>query len=60
MSEKENTDVFITQLDINEVWELRDIHIPLSQTERKHLILTGKNGSGKTTVLNEVKKYLMA
>lgn len=51
-------DVFITQLDINEVWELKDIQIPLSETEMKHLILTGKNGSGKTTVLNAAKTYL--
>lgn len=58
MSTREHSDVFITQLDINEVWELKDIQILLSETEMKHLILTGKNGSGKTTVLNAVAENL--
>ena len=44
-------DVFITELIINKVRHLENIHIPLSETERKHLILTGKNGSGKTSIL---------
>ncbi len=34
---------------------MKDIHIPLSGAERKHLILTGKNGSGKTSVLETLK-----
>ena len=49
---------FLTELKINKVRHLRDITIPLSKTERKNLILTGKNGSGKTSVLNEIAKYL--
>lgn len=44
-------DIFITELTIKRVRHLKDIHIPISGTERKHLILTGKNGSGKTSVL---------
>ena len=30
----------------------------LSKKERKHLILTGKNGSGKTSVLKSIKSFL--
>jgi len=48
---------FITDLQIKNVRHLKDIHIPLSKEKRKHLILTGKNGSGKTSVLNEIKSF---
>lgn len=37
---------------------LENIDIELSQTERKHLLLTGKNGVGKTTTLNAIKNWL--
>lgn len=57
-SKKNGDDVFITDLTIHKVRHLKDIHIPLSKDERKHLILTGKNGSGKTSVLNYLKHYL--
>ena len=46
-------DIFITDIRIDHVRHLRNIDIPLSKTARKHLILTGKNGSGKTSVLDE-------
>jgi predicted ATP-binding protein involved in virulence len=36
---------------------LEEIDIQLSDTERKHLILTGKNGSGKTSVLEKLREY---
>ena len=49
---------FMTELYIKKVRHLHDIHIPLSKNERKHLILTGKNGSGKTSVLDELAKTL--
>jgi predicted ATP-binding protein involved in virulence len=44
-------DIFITSLRINELRHLKNIEINLSQDHKKHLILTGKNGSGKTSVL---------
>jgi len=47
-------DIFITNLDIRKVRHLKNLCIPLSADERKHLILTGKNGSGKTSVLEEI------
>ena len=43
--------LFITELQIMNVRHLKDIYIPLSNDKMKHLILTGKNGSGKTSVL---------
>lgn len=49
-------DIFITDIRIDYVRHLRNIDIPLSKTMRKHLILTGKNGSGKTSVLDEAAK----
>jgi len=43
---------FLTGIHINKVRHLENIDIPLSADTRKNLILTGKNGSGKTSVLN--------
>lgn len=51
-------DVFITDIHINKVRHLENIDIHLSDTERKHLILTGKNGSGKTSVLESLEVFL--
>ncbi len=48
-------DIFISHIHINEVRHLKNIDIPLSEEKRQHLILTGKNGSGKTSVLQELK-----
>lgn len=50
--------IFLTQLQIKKVRHLTDITIPLSSDRRKHLILTGKNGSGKTSVLLEIVQFL--
>ena len=49
---------FITQIHIDKVRHLQNITIPLSETTCKHLILTGKNGSGKTSVMEALKAYL--
>ena len=49
---------FITGLHIKHVRHLKDIDIPLSSENRQHLILTGRNGSGKTSVFNALKWYL--
>lgn len=49
---------FLTELRIEKVRHLHDITIPLSTTERKNLILTGKNGSGKTSVLESLMNQL--
>lgn len=48
---------FITSVEIKKVRHLHDISIPLSGNMRKHLILTGKNGSGKTSVLDALAEH---
>jgi len=50
---------FITSVDIMKVRHLKNITIPLSDNHRKHLILTGKNGSGKTSVLDALQTLLI-
>ena len=48
---------FLTSVDIVKVRHLQNITIPLSKEKRKHLILTGKNGSGKTSVLDSLAAF---
>lgn len=50
--------LFITDLTIKKVRHLENISIPLSKNKMKHLILTGKNGSGKTSVVEALAGYL--
>jgi predicted ATP-dependent endonuclease of OLD family len=52
--------VFISKIKINKVRHLKEIEIPLSPVEKKHLILTGKNGSGKTSLLDSIAAFLNA
>ena len=52
-------DTFITQIHIGKVRHLTNIDIALSETERKHLILTGKNGSGKTSLLEAIRDFVL-
>lgn len=49
---------FMTALHIHHVRHLKDIYIPLSTKERKSLVLTGKNGSGKSNVLEALNHFL--
>ena len=49
---------FMTALKIYNVRHLKDIVIPLSKEECKALILTGKNGSGKTSVLKALGQFM--
>lgn len=49
---------FATSIHIRKVRHLNDITIPLSNDVRKNLLITGKNGSGKTSVLNALVSYL--
>ncbi len=51
-------DIFITNVFIDEIRHLKNFKIPLSQDARKHLILTGKNGSGKTSVLEAIASLM--
>lgn len=49
---------FLTGIHINKVRHLENIDIPLSANTRKNLILTGKNGSGKTSTLEALADAL--
>ena len=51
-------DNYITKIKIKNVRHLENIEIPLSENELKHLILTGKNGSGKTSLLEAIRMFL--
>ena len=51
---------FISEIDIEKLYHLSDIKIKLDSNERQHLLLTGKNGSGKTSLLLEIEKFLKA
>lgn len=52
--------IFISNIKIQKVRHLQDIEIILSQDKIKHLIFTGKNGSGKTSVLEALASHLNA
>ena len=49
---------FIRELKIKKVQHLENIDIKLGD-EKKHLILTGKNGCGKTSVLESLNKFFI-
>lgn len=50
--------MFLTDIHINALRHLKDLDITLSRDKRQHLILTGKNGSGKTSLLEAIRKRL--
>ena len=49
---------YITEIKIEKLRHLSDITISLNSERRQHLIVTGKNGSGKTSLLTALKNYL--
>ena len=51
-------DIFISNIQINKVRHLKELEIPLSKEQKKHLIITGKNGSGKTSLLDSISTFL--
>lgn len=50
--------IFISNILINKVRHLEGIEIPLSEDKMKPLIITGKNGSGKTSLLDAIAVFL--
>lgn len=51
---------FIREIRIDELRHLSNIVIPLSLESRQHLMITGKNGSGKTSLLLALQRYLQS
>jgi len=49
---------YIKSIKVNEIFHLKNLEIPISDTEKRHLIITGKNGSGKTILLNAIIEHL--
>lgn len=49
---------FLTKIHINKIFHLENVDIVLDPNEKTHLILTGKNGSGKTSLLNALVGFL--
>ena len=50
--------IFIKNIKINKVRHLKDLDIPVCEDKCKNIIFTGKNGSGKTSVLDSVAVFL--
>ena len=49
---------YIKNIHINKVRHLKDINIPLEKDAYPHLMITGKNGSGKTSLLNAIADHI--
>lgn len=56
--EKPMNEYFVQKLAIKDVRDIKDFEISLDKNKRQHLIITGKNGCGKTSTLNEIDKLL--
>ena len=50
--------MFLTDIHIDTLRHLKNLDITLSRDKRQHLILTGKNGSGKTSLLEAIRNQL--
>lgn len=49
---------FITDIYIKNLRHLKNIHINMDSQKRQHLMITGKNGSGKTSLLQAISKKI--
>lgn len=53
-----NMNHFIKNIHINNLLHLKNFDIPIADEKAPHLMLTGKNGSGKTILLNAIADFL--
>ena len=49
---------FIKNIKINKLFHLNNFDISIDDEEYPNLIITGKNGSGKTILLNSISDFL--
>ena len=49
---------FIKNIHINKLFHLENFDIPIANEKYQHLIITGKNGSGKTVLLNAIADFI--
>lgn len=49
---------FIKNIHVNKLLHLENFDIPIADGKYSHLIITGKNGSGKTILLNAITDFL--
>lgn len=49
---------FITRIHVNKIFKLTDLDISIADNEMQHLLITGKNGCGKTSLLNALADFL--
>jgi predicted ATP-binding protein involved in virulence len=49
---------YLKSINIKKIRHLKNLNISLEANEIKHLIITGKNGSGKTSILEAISKIL--
>lgn len=49
---------FIGNIKIDKLRHLKNVEIEISKDELKHLIITGKNGCGKTSILDSIASFL--
>lgn len=49
---------FIKNIHVNKLFHLNDFDIPIAEEKYPHLIITGKNGSGKTILLNAITDFI--
>ena len=49
---------YIKNIYIHDLYHLHDFNIPIADEQTPHLMITGKNGSGKTVLLNALSNFL--
>ena len=49
---------YITNIHVNELFHLKDFDIQIADANHPYLMITGKNGSGKTVLLNALVNFL--